>query len=46
MENASRLIQDIAQTGTASGQLRGDLALPMIATADIGGGRSGPTHKG
>jgi uncharacterized protein YbjT (DUF2867 family) len=36
MENASRFIQDIAQTGTASGQLRGDLALPMIATADVG----------
>jgi uncharacterized protein YbjT (DUF2867 family) len=36
MENASAFIQDIANTGTASGQLRGDLALPMIATADIG----------
>lgn len=36
MENGASLIQDIAKTGKASGQLRGDLALPMIATADIG----------
>jgi uncharacterized protein YbjT (DUF2867 family) len=36
MENATGLIHEIANKGTASGQLRGDLALPMIATADIG----------
>jgi uncharacterized protein YbjT (DUF2867 family) len=36
MENASAFIKDIAKTGASSGQLRGDLALPMIATADIG----------
>jgi uncharacterized protein YbjT (DUF2867 family) len=36
MENASALIHDIATSGATSGQLRGDLALPMIATADIG----------
>jgi uncharacterized protein YbjT (DUF2867 family) len=36
MENATGLIQEIAEKGTASGQLRGDLELPMIATADIG----------
>jgi len=36
MENALAFIRDIARTGAALGQLRGDLALPMIATADIG----------
>lgn len=36
MENATALIREIAVSGEASGQLRGDLALPMIATADIG----------
>ena len=36
MENAIGFIEDIAKSGMASGQLRGDLALPMIATADIG----------
>ncbi|WP_190286269.1 NAD(P)H-binding protein [Cupriavidus cauae] len=36
MENATALIHEIAASGSASGQLRGDLALPMIATADIG----------
>lgn len=36
MENAISFIRDIARDGRASGQLRGDLKLPMIATKDIG----------